>query len=157
MTERRVVRWNHLPKSVTQNWNHIAYEDRWRQCAGCQHWCMLFIGDASDMPMEDESWRLSPVVHVIQMACPVSEYAEKVMCHDCCAIAEHYHIHEKSQTDMQDPIVMWKVYLLRVFMAAFKKVKVTPGNANKVLPRLQALKILTEQFITSDILNEPHV
>ena len=154
MTERRVVNWKYLPKKVIWNWNHIAYEDRWRQCAGCQHWCMLFVGDASDMPMENESWRSSPLANVTQMACPVSVHAEKVMCHECCEIAEHYRIHEKSQTDMEDPNVMWKVHLLRVFMAAFRLVKVTPKNANKVTPRKQALMILVEQFITSDLQDE---
>jgi len=104
--------------------------------------------------MENESWRSSPLANVTQMACPVSVHAEKVMCHECCEIAEHYRIHEKSQTDMEDPNVMWKVHLLRVFMAAFRLVKVTPKNANKVTPRKQALMILVEQFITSDLQDE---
>ena len=76
MAEQRLVIWQDLPNVIKAEWSHLAYEDRWRRCAGCRAWGMLFVGDAFASKSMDEH----PLTTVVQMACPVTDHDPKVMC-----------------------------------------------------------------------------
>jgi len=139
MAEQRLVIWQDLPNVIKAEWSHLAYEDRWRRCAGCRAWSMLFVGDAFASKSMDEH----PLTTVVQMACPVTDHDPKVMCKECIEIADHYRIDEKLQVDATDPKVMCKVYQLRRLMKIIFEVSDSPTlQAQK-----QALMMTVADFI----------
>ena len=132
MAEQRLVTCQDLPNVIQAEWWNLAYEDRWRRCAGCSTWSMLFDGDAGHISTSEY-----PLTTVVQSACPVTDHDPKVMCKECNEIADHFCI------DATDPKVMCKVYQLRRLMKIISQASDSPTKK----AQQQALMMKVADFI----------